>query len=169
MDAPILTTERLLLRMLQESDFEEYAAIHMDPDVTRFTARTQLDLFESYKHLAMIVGLWHLKGFGFWGVFERDSGKLAGRVGFHPPVMWPDFELGWTMGKQFWGKGYAPEAAKTCLDYAFDTMGKKRVISLIDPQNVASIRVAEKIGETLSDERFTFGGHELLVYEARRA
>jgi len=169
MDAPILTTERLLLRMLQESDFEQYAAIHMDPDVTRFTARTQLDLFESYKHLAMIVGLWHLKGFGFWGVFERESGKLAGRVGFHQPVMWPDFELGWTIGKKFWGKGYAPEAAKACLDYAFDTMGKKRVISLIDPLNVASIRVAEKIGETLSDERFTFGGHELLVYEARRA
>jgi RimJ/RimL family protein N-acetyltransferase len=169
MDAPILTTERLLLRMLQDSDFEQYAAIHMDPDVTRFTARVQLDLFESYKHLAMIVGLWHLKGFGMWGAFERDSQKLVGRVGFHQPVTWPDFELGWTIGKQFWGKGYAPEAAKACLDYAFDTIGKKRVISLIDPQNVASIRVAEKIGEHLTDERFTTGGHELLVYEARRA
>jgi RimJ/RimL family protein N-acetyltransferase len=52
---------------------------------------------------------------------------------------------------------------------AFDEMKKTRVISLIDPQNVASIRVAEKIGERLSDERFVTGGHELLVYEARRA
>lgn len=169
MDAPILTTERLTLRMLAESDFEEYSAIHLDPEVTRFTARVQFDLLDTWRHLAMILGHWQLKGFGMWGVFERDSGKLTGRVGFFQPVTWPDFELGWTIGKAFWGKGYAPEAAKACLDYAFDVMKKKRVISLIDPQNVASIRVAEKIGEKLTDERFTTGGHELLVYEARRA
>lgn len=169
MHAPILTTDRLLLRMLRESDFDEYAAIHMDADVTRYTARVQLDLYESFKHMAMILGHWQLKGFGMWGVFARESQRLVGRVGFHQPATWPDFELGWTIGKRFWGRGYAPEAAKACLDYAFATMGRKRVISLIDPQNTASIRVAEKIGETLTGERFTTGGHELLVYEARRA
>ena len=169
MHAPTLTTERLLLRMLQESDFDEYSAIHMDPDVTRYTARMHLDLVDTWRHLAMIVGHWELKGFGMWGVFERDTNRLAGRVGFYQPATWPDFELGWTIGKAFWGKGYAPEAAKACLDHAFDEMKKTRVISLIDPQNVASIRVAEKIGERLTDERFVTGGHELFVYEARRA
>jgi RimJ/RimL family protein N-acetyltransferase len=169
MDAPILTTERLTLRMLREDDFEEYSAIHLDPDVTRFTARAQLDRLDTWRHLAMILGHWQLKGFGMWGVFERDTQKLAGRVGFFQPATWPDFELGWTIGKAFWGTGYAPEAAQVCLDYAFDVMKKKRVISLIDPANVPSIRVAEKIGETLTDERFMTGGHELLVYEARRA
>ncbi|HEX6642243.1 MAG TPA: GNAT family N-acetyltransferase [Thermoanaerobaculia bacterium] len=167
MNIPILTTERLLLRMLQETDFEEYAAIHSDPEVTKFTARMQLDRIDAWRHLAMILGHWQLRGFGMWGVFERESERLVGRVGFYQPAGWPDFELGWTMGRASWGKGYAPEAARACLDYAFDVMKRDRVISLIDPANVSSIRVAEKIGETLEDD-IVIQGHRLLVYSARR-
>jgi RimJ/RimL family protein N-acetyltransferase len=152
--------------MLEQSDFEEYAAIHTDAEVTRFTTRTHLDRMEAWRHLAMIVGHWHLRGFGMWGVFERDSGHLAGRVGFHQPEGWPDFELGWTMGRASWGKGYAPEAARACLDYAFNVMKRDHVISLIDPNNVASIRVAEKIGETLEGET-EVGGHRVLIYGVR--
>jgi RimJ/RimL family protein N-acetyltransferase len=153
--------------MLEQSDFEEYAAIHTDAEVTRFTTRTQLDRMEAWRHLAMIVGHWHLRGYGMWGVFERDSGRLVGRVGFHHPEGWPDFELGWTMGRASWGKGYAPEAARACLDYAFDVMKRDHVISLIDPNNVASIRVAEKIGETVEGET-EIGGHRVLIYGVRR-
>ena len=166
-DAPVLTTERLLLRMLQEADFEEYAAIHMDEEVTRFTARTHLNRMDSWRHMAMIVGHWHLCGFGMWGVFEKDSGRLAGRVGFHQPDGWPDFELGWTIGRAFWGRGYAPEAAARCLDFAFNEMKRDHVISLIDPLNVASIRVAEKIGESLEGE-VEVGGYRLLMFGKRR-
>jgi RimJ/RimL family protein N-acetyltransferase len=162
-NAPVLNTERLILRMLQESDFEEYAAIHVDDEVTRFTARTHLDRPAAWRHLAFIVGHWHLRGFGMWGVFERETGKLVGRVGFHQPEGWPAFELGWTMGRASWGKGYAPEAARRCLDYAFNEMGRDHVISLIDPLNANSIRVAEKLGETVEGE-FTFEGHKLLIY-----
>ena len=165
--APVLTTERLLLRMLEEPDFEQYAAIHTDAEVTRFTTRTHLDRMESWRHLAMITGHWHLRGFGMWGVFERDGGALVGRVGFYQPDGWPDFELGWTMGRAFWGKGYAPEAARACVDYAFDVMDRDHLISLIDPANVASIRVAEKIGETLQRD-VQIGAHRLLVYGIRR-
>lgn len=167
LSAPVLTTERLELRMLQSRDFEQYAAIHTDPEVTFFTTRTHLDRYEAWRHLAMIVGHWHLRGFGMWGVFEKESGDLVGRVGFYEPDGWPDLELAWTIGRQFWGKGYAPEAAKRCLDYAFEEMGRNRVVSLIDPENVSSIRVAEKLGEAIEGE-FTVGGHRLLVYAARR-
>jgi RimJ/RimL family protein N-acetyltransferase len=165
--APVLETERLFLRMLRESDFEEYAAIHTDADVTRFTARAHLDRMDSWRHLAMIVGHWQLRGYGFWGVFEKASQSLVGRVGFHYPDGWPAFELGWTMGKASWGKGYAPEAARACLDYAFDVMKHEHVISLIDPLNVASIRVAEKIGETLEGD-VMIQGHRLLIYGISR-
>jgi len=168
MSYPTLTTDRLLLRMLEQSDFEEYAAIHTDAEVTRFTTRTHLDRMEAWSHLAKIVGHWHLRGFGMWGVFERDSGRLAGRVGFHQPEGWPGFELGWTMGRVSWGKGYAPEAARACLDYAFDVMKRDHVISLIDPNNLASIRVAEKIGETVEGET-EVGGHRVLIYGISRS
>lgn len=154
--------------MLQDADFEEYAAIHMDPEVTRFTLRTQLNRMESWRHLATITGHWHLRGFGMWGVFEKTTGALVGRVGFHQPDGWPDFELGWTIGRAWWGKGYATEAAKRCVDFAFTEMGRDHLISLIDPANVASIRVAERIGETVQGE-FELGEHRLIVYGVRRA
>ena len=164
--SPILETERLHLRMLEHRDFEEYTAIHTDPDVTRFTARAHLSRMETWRHLAMIVGHWHLRGFGMWGVFERETDRLVGRAGFHQPDGWPDFELGWTMGKASWGKGYATEAARRCLDYARDEMKRDHVISLIDPENHASIRVAERIGETVEGET-SVDGHRVLIYGMR--
>ena len=153
--------------MLEERDFEEYAAIHMDFEVTRFTARAQLSRMDTWKHLAAFCGHWHLRGFGMWGVEELESGRLVGRVGFHQPADWPDFELGWTIGHAFWGKGYATEAARRALDYGFNEMGRDHVISCIDPENVASIRVAERLGETIEGE-FELNGHRLLIYGIRK-
>lgn len=168
MNYPVLETGRLLLRMLQESDFEQYSAIHLDPEVTRFTARKQMDRMETWRHLSFIAGHWHLRGFGMWGVFEKDTGRLVGRVGFHQPDGWPDFELGWTIGRAFWGRGYATEAAARCVRYAFEDMDRDHLISLIDPLNVASIRVAERIGETVQGS-VVIGEHSLIVYGIRRA
>ena len=167
MNEPVLTTPRLELRMLQESDFEEYAAMHADFEVTRYTTRTQLTRLDAWRHLAMIVGHWQLRGFGMWGVEELATGHLVGRVGFYQPDGWPDFELGWTIGRNWWGKGYASEAARRCLRFAFDDLQRDRVISLIDPANTASIRVAEAIGETLEGE-VEAGGHRVLQYAMRR-
>ena len=154
--------------MLQAEDFDQYAAIHMDPEVTRFTARAQLTRIEAWRHMAAFVGHWHLRGFGMWGVFEKESGLLARRVGFHQPEGWPGFELAWTLGRAFWGKGYATEAAKRCLDYAFREMHRDHVISVIDPENIASIRVAERIGETLEGETEA-NGYRLLKYGISRS
>ncbi len=154
--------------MLQDGDFEEYAAIHADPEVTKYTVRSQLSRTDAWRHLAIVVGHWHLRGFGMWGVFEKSTGALVGRVGFHQPDGWPDFELGWTIGRNWWGKGYATEAAQRCVEFAFREMDREHLISLIDPQNTASIRVAERIGETLQGEH-QMGEHRLLVYGIRRA
>ena len=167
MNAPILNTDRLRLRMLTSEDFEQYAAIHMEPDVTRFTMRKQLDRIDAWRHMATIVGHWALRGYGMWGVEELSTGRLVGRVGFHYPEGWPAFELGWTIGKPWWGRGYASEAARRCLDYAFEEMNREHVISLIDPENVNSIRVAERIGEVLEGE-VDVAGHHLLMYGISR-
>jgi len=149
--------------MLQQEDFEEYAAIHMDPEVTKYTVRAHLSRSDAWRHLAILVGHWHLRGFGMWGVFEQETNRLVGRVGFNEPDNWPGFELAWTIGRAFWGKGYATEAAKRCLDFAFEDMQRDHVISLIDPENTSSIRVAERIGETLEGE-MVVNEHRLLVY-----
>jgi mannosidase alpha-like ER degradation enhancer 2 len=90
---------------------------------------------EAWRHLAFLIGHWHLRGYGHWAVEEKTSGKLAGRIGFLNPEGWPGFEIGWTLGRSFWGKGYAIEGARRALDYAFTQLDQAHVISLIHPQN----------------------------------
>lgn len=141
--------------------------MHMDFEVTRFTTRTQLTRMDAWRHMAIMVGHWHLRGFGMWGVEELATRRLAGRVGFFEPDGWPGFELAWTIGREFWGKGYATEAAQAALAFAFTEMGRDHVISLIDPANTRSIAVAERLGETIEGEA-DVGGHRLIKYGIHR-
>src|ERR1700755_2073642 len=102
---------------------------------------------EAWRSMAMVLGYWHLRGYGFWAVEERASGELVGRVGCWEPEGWPSLEVGWTLRRAYWGRGYATEAARAALEYAFETLDQTHVISLIDPNNTNSIRVAERLGE----------------------
>ena len=164
-----LETERLILRMFHRDDFEQYALICADPEVTRYLGDGKpLNRAEAWRQMAMMIGHWQLRDYGIWAVEERESRKLVGRIGFFNPEGWPGFELGWVLGREHWGKGYASEGARRALDYAFSEMNRDKVISLIDPDNSGSIRVAERIGERLEGRTELFG-HEVLVYGIDRA
>ncbi len=164
MDEIRLETARLRLRMpREETDFDEYARICADPEVMRYLGGKTFDRLEAWRHLAFIVGHWHLRGYGQWAVEEKSSGKFIGRLGFMNPQGWPGFEIGWTLGREHWGKGYASEGARRALDYAFDEMGRKHVISLIHPDNKNSIRVAERLGEKLEGQTQILG-IDVLIY-----
>jgi RimJ/RimL family protein N-acetyltransferase len=167
--APRLETERLILRMFREDDFEAYhAKVTSDPDVMRYLGDGQiLTRSLAWRQLAMIVGHWQLKGYGMWAVEERATGELIGRIGLFNPEGWPGFELGWVLGKAHWGRGYASEGARRVLDHVFTEMGHDHVISLIYPANAASIGVAERIGERLEGHVELFG-HDTLVYGIHR-
>ena len=84
-----------------------------------------------------------------FAVVERGSGQLAGRIGPWQPEGWPDFEVGWSLRRNYWGRGYATEAVKACITYSFEKLGKPHLISVIHPDNHRSIRVAERVGERL--------------------
>jgi len=109
------------------------------------------------------LGHWQLRGYGLWAVEERASGEMVGRIGCWNPEGWPGLEVGWTLRRRYWGRGYATEGARAALEYAFTQLGCRHVISLIRPANAASIRVAERLGERLED-RIELNGHEALVY-----
>ena len=113
--------------------------------------------------MAFLIGHWQLKGFGIWAVELKETGAFAGSVGFAEPDGWPGFELAWTLSRRWWGNGYATEAARAALRHAFAVWRKNRVISLIHPDNHASIRVAERLGETLQG-RADLAGREMLRY-----
>lgn len=145
-----LQTERLTLRPFTLDDFDPFAAMLADPEVMRFISadRKPLPRFGAWQSLTSIVGHWTLRGYGMFAVFERRTNTFVGRVGPWLPEGWPAFEIGWTLRSEMWGRGYATEAARTCVEFAFDTLQRDHVVSLILPDNARSIRVAERIGET---------------------
>ena len=163
-----LETERLRLRMFRDDDLDAYAAMSADPEVMRYIgAGGPQTRAESWRSMATFLGHWQLRGYGMWAVEERATGALVGRIGFHNPEGWPGFECGWLLARGAWGKGYATEGARRALEHAFTVLGRDHVISLIRPANVASIHVAERIGETLEGRTMLFGA-EALVYGISR-
>jgi RimJ/RimL family protein N-acetyltransferase len=144
---PQLETERLILRGWRESDFEALAAIHGDPDVMRFLGGVQ-ERSDVWRALAGLAGHWVLRGYGKWAVERKSDGAMMGRVGLINPEGWPALELGWTLGKPYWGQGYATEAAEAAMRYGFLTQKVDRLVSCIDSQNIPSQNVARRLGET---------------------
>ena len=164
MNEVTLETEHLILRMWREADFEAYAELCADPEVMRYLGGKVFDRTEAWRNMASVIGHWYLRGYGLWAVEEKASGRLAGRIGCINPEGWPGFEVGWTLKREFWGKGYATEAGSRALEYAFNELDKPHVISLIQAENRASIRVAERLGETLEGTARIMGGIDVLVY-----
>ena len=163
-----LQTERLLLREFRGEDLDAYAAMSGDAEVMRYIGEGKtLDRETTWRSIAGMLGHWRLLGYGMWAIEEKGTGRFVGRAGFIDPPGWPGFELGWLLGREHWGKGYATEAAARCLRYAFEELARERVISLIRPGNERSARVAERIGEKLAGEVELLGS-KALVYEARR-
>ena len=163
-----IETERLTLRMFREADLDDYAEICADAEVMRFLGEGRpLSRADAWRQMAMILGHWQLRGYGPWAVEERESGRVIGRIGFFNPEGWPGFELGWVLGTAWHGRGYATEGAKAALRYAFEVMNREKIISLIQPANTASIRVAVRLGESLDGESEVFG-KKVLIYGIRQ-
>jgi RimJ/RimL family protein N-acetyltransferase len=165
---PELVTERLLLRGLQESDLDAYAAICADAEVRRYLGDGRpLERPAAWREIAIFLGHWDLRGFGQWAVVERASGEFVGRAGLWQPEGWPGLEVGWVLGRPYWGHGFATEAAGASLELAFGTLGARRVISLIRPDNRRSIRVAQRLGERY-DRQVALSGTVHHVYAIDR-
>jgi RimJ/RimL family protein N-acetyltransferase len=163
-----LQTNRLTLRMLRDSDLDAYAEMCADAEVMRYLGDGQpMNRALAWRNLALMVGHWSLRGYGLWAAEQRSSGVLVGRIGFWNPEGWPGFELGWTLRRPYWGRGYATEGARAALEHAFTQMGQPHVISLIHPKNAASIRVAERVGERLQGPTEVMG-KPALVYRITR-
>lgn len=153
-----IRTDRLILRPFQESDLDGYAALSADPEVMRYigVGRT-LSREESWRSMAMLLGHWQLRGYGLWAVERQATGEFIGRVGLWNPAGWPGLEVGWALQRSFWGQGYATEAAIASVNYAFDVLQQSQLISLIRPENAASIRLAQRLGAVLDGDIELFG------------
>ena len=149
---PVLETERLRLRGHRIEDFGALAAMWADPLVTRFTIGKPATSEESWTRLLRYAGHWTLLGFGYWAIEEKATRNYVGETGFadykrileNPLKDAP--ESGWVLASQFHGKGYGTEAVRAVLEWGDAHFGPVQTTCLIDPGNLASIRVAEKCG-----------------------
>jgi RimJ/RimL family protein N-acetyltransferase len=166
---PRLETDRLVLRPFLAEDFESFARMCADREVMRYINDGRaLTRGEAWRALAMFAGHWGLRGYGQWAVVEKATGAFIGRAGLWNPEGWPGLEVGWFFDRARWGHGFATEAGLAALDWAFRVLGAERVISVIHPKNVASIRVAERLGERFERAMVLDGGIEVVVYGRRR-
>ena len=140
-----LETDRLLLRLPRQQDFEPWAAFMADTKAVQHIGGVQARS-PAWRSLASVLGSWHLIGFGMFSVIEKASGEWVGRLGPWQPEGWPGTEVGWSIVRAHWGKGFAPEGATAATDWAFDHLGWSEVIHTIAEENANSKAVAAKLG-----------------------
>lgn len=151
----ILETEHLVLRHLEPDDLEDLFTLYCDPEVRRYFPEGVLTYEETKEELE-----WFLNGhprhpeLGLWATLLKDGHRFIGRCGLLPWVLDGrlEVEVAYLLDKTYWGQGLGTEAAQGVLDYGFETLGLSRLICLIDRDNRASIRVAEKIGMAFERE-----------------
>ncbi len=142
---PVLETPRLILRAPIEADLDGFAALMADEESARFIGGVQTRA-AAWRFMAALAGSWVLKGFSMFSAIEKSSGLWVGRVGPWQPEGWPGTEVGWGVLRSAWGQGYASEAARASIDWAFQTQGWSEVVHTISSPNAASKGVARRMG-----------------------
>ncbi len=146
-----IETERLKFRELTHSDVDNLQKIFSDPVAMRFYPSTKSES-ETLEWINWNMRSYQNNGFGLWALFDKVTGEFVGQCGL---VLQRDvegvdeIEIGYLLAHKFWGRGLATEAAIACRDFAFYKLDCSRVVSLIAPENISSIRVAERIGMSL--------------------
>lgn len=169
MKVPVLQTKRLTMRGHRLDDFADCAAMWADPVVTRYIGGKPLSEEEAWTRLLRYAGHWALMGFGYWAIEERDTGHFVGELGFADykrdiePSIKGVPELGWALASKAHGKGYATEAVGAAVAWGDAHFGSARTVCLVHPENLASIRVAEKCGYK-EFQRTTYKGHPTIMF-----
>lgn len=151
----ILETKRLILRHLVMDDLDELYALYRDPEITRYIPDAPRSREEAQEELE-----WHMHGhprhpeLGLWATIHKETGKFIGRCGLLP---WEidgqqEVEVAYTIARAYWRQGLGSEAAQAILQYGFEKLNLSRLICLVDEENIASQKVAEKMGMRFEKE-----------------
>lgn len=171
--APVLETERLVLRGHTPADFDECAAMWADPLVTRHIGGRPSSAEEVWTRLLRYAGMWALLGYGYWVVRERETGRFVGELGFADfrreitPALGDAPEAGWVLAARAHGRGFATEGLRAALAWGDAHLASPRTVCIIAPENAASLRVAEKCGYR-EGTRTTYKGEPTIICERRR-
>jgi RimJ/RimL family protein N-acetyltransferase len=161
----ILETNRLLLRHLEPDDLDDLFVLYSDPEVRHYFPEGTLSYADTQAELE-----WFFNGhpdhpeLGLWATLHKETNRFIGRCGLLPWTIdqRPEVEVAYMLAKEFWGQGLATEAAQAIRDYGFAQLRLQRLICLIDRDNLASIKVATKIGMAFEKEGMDDKGPFLL-------
>jgi RimJ/RimL family protein N-acetyltransferase len=167
---PIIETERLRLRGHRKEDFADCSAMWALPEVVRYIGGKPFNGEKVWARLLRYAGHWQWMGFGFWALEEKSSGAFAGELGFaefrreiEPSVLGIP-EIGWALAPHAHGKGYATEAVGAVVKWGDIQFGSARTVCLIHPENLRSVRVAEKCGYK-EFQRTTYKNQATIIFE----
>lgn len=160
-----IETPRLRLRQWKPEDYDAIANYYSDEANAQYVGGKK-DAEHAWRHFALIIGHWVLKGFGYWALEEKTSGQFVGSVGLWQSPTWPELELGYWLVPAYQGKGYASEACRNAIEFAKHRLKAPSLVSYIDPANGPSIRLAERLGARYdgSLELASFGTHSVYRY-----
>ena len=169
----ILETERLLLRHQRIEDLDELWALYCDPEITKYIPDAPRSREEAKEELE-----WHMNGhprnpnLGLWATIHKETGKFIGRCGLLPWTIEcrPEVEVAYTFAREYWGQGLGKEVAQAILHYGFEELKLTRMICVIDPENFASQKIAQRIGMTMEKRLEGIDGDNLptLIYSLAR-
>ena len=158
----MLETARLILRRMDERDVDRIYRMRSDAEVMRFIREPQ-SFNESINWLKLVSSRWENEKIGFCALFEKSSEEFIGWCGIWTLKETSELEIGYAIAKEFWGKGFAAEAAFEFLRYAFEDLKYDKIVAVATPENTASRRVMEKLGMQY-DCTGEFYGRELVHY-----
>ncbi len=138
-------TDRLILRSLDERDVDAIFAMRSDAEVMRFIREPQ-NRAESVNWVKLVSSRWASDGIGFCAVIEKQTNEFVGWCGLWRLKESGELELGYAIARYFWGRGFATEAARIFLEYAFEQLKPQKIVAVAEPENASSRRVMEKVG-----------------------
>ena len=165
-----IETERLVLRAPDASDFDDYLALTADPETFRYSERGPMSSDEAWTRLLRQIGHWVVLGYGLFAIEEKASGRFIGEAGLGDfrRNLGPSFdgvpEAAWSLAGWAQGRGYATEAANAALVWMERKFATHRTVCLIHSDNAPSIRVAQKLGYSVFEER-NYRGYPALLHQ----
>ena len=155
---PVIETPRLVLRGPAPEDYPNFQATFSSYR-SRFMGGP-LNEYEAWMLYAAEIGHWQIRGYGMWMIHDRETDRTLGMAGGWFPARWPEPELAWIIWPEVAGHGYALEATHAARAYFYDTLGWTGAVSYIDPKNLDSIRLAERLGAVKDHDAPTIDGHD---------
>jgi RimJ/RimL family protein N-acetyltransferase len=168
MSAPILITERLILRKMNQEDACHLLQIFSDPVAMRYYPSTKNEN-ETREWINWTLNNYAKYGVGLWIVEDKATGDFLGQCGIVPQEVDGEIkmEIGYLFVRRAWGKGYATEAATACKKFGFEQLNESEMISLVDVHNIPSAKVAERIGMSVK-KKINKWEKEILVYSVSK-